>query len=133
MYWQQLKLGINPYQNRPFQTYVRDNSMMLIMGRPRTGKTQIGKNVYCQMNRRTILTFDYSGEHSLSRFSNCFSRSKNWSQYLPRMVSIKDVGYPISYYDDKSDWLSLGLSPGAAQIVSQLAHKKQIHHNEWKT
>lgn len=78
------------------------------------------------------MTFDYSGEHGLSQYSNVFSKSGNFADYLPHMISIDDLGYDISDYTHAEDWMSLGVSHGAAQFTAMLAAYKYIHNNNPK-
>lgn len=110
---------------------VRSNSIILIEGQPRTGKTQIAKNIYTSLQNRYIITFDYSGEHALSKFPNCFSNSVNWDNYLPHLYNITDLGFDISDYWNKGDWKSVGMSDGASEIVSMIARCKSAHNNDW--
>ena len=112
---------------------LRSNSMIRIKGKPRSGKTQVAKNIYCQLPNRRILTFDYSGEHGLSRFPNVLSRSGNYGAYLPHMVNIDDLGFDISEYDLKQDWMSLGISDGAAEFCALIARYSDKHHNNVQT
>mgnify|MGYP001602383493 CR=1 FL=1 len=85
------------------------------------------------MRDRYILTFDYSGEHSLSKYPNCFSKSNNCDNYLPLQVHISDLGFEISDYTNMLDWMSMGMTDKSAQIVSYIASRKESHDNDWET
>lgn len=112
---------------------IRVNSMIVITGRPRSGKTLLAKSLVGQLKHRKILQFDYSGEWGLSKYPNVFSKDSNYGDFLHSLINLEDVGFDISDYDKPSDWMSLGISRGGAVLVSQIAKKKDIHGNDWST
>ena len=123
-----IKLGVDRYGNDVFFPESYSYNVVIIVAKPRYGKTILVKNTYSQISRkRPLIIFDYQGEHSESKWGNWLSKDK--IAFIPDLYTISNFGFYLSDFDQMSDWMSMGFSVKNAPIIMRLLKYDNIHHN----
>ena len=123
-----IKLGVDRYGEGVFFPESYSYNVIVIVARPRYGKTILVKNIYSQIARkRPIIIFDYRGEHSESKWGNWLSKDK--ISFIPDLHTITDFGFYLSDFDQMSDWMSMGFSAKTAPLIMKLLKFSNIHHD----
>ena len=123
-----IKLGVDRYGKDVFFPEYYSYNVIVIVARPRYGKTILVKNIYSQIARdRPVIIFDYRGEHSESKWGNWLSKDK--ISFIPSLRTISNFGFYLSDFDQMSDWMSMGFSAKNAPQIMKLLKFENIHHN----
>ena len=123
-----IKLGVDRYGNDVYFPESFSYNVIVIIAKPRYGKTILVKNVYSQIARdRPVIVFDYQGEHSESQWGNWLSKDK--VAFIPDFHTVSNFGFYLSDFDQMSDWMSMGFSAKNAPQIMKFLKYENIHHN----
>lgn len=102
--------------------------VIVVVARPRYGKSVICKNLYVQQaQHRNLVVFDYQGEHMDTKWGNWDSPDV---AFIPGMKILENFAFYINDFRQFTDWVSMGFKESAAAIILDLLQYQDLHMND---
>lgn len=123
-----IRLGKNRWGEPVYMVETGSYNVIFIIAKARYGKSVLIKNLYTQIAQyRPIITFDYQGEHSQSKWGNW--KSKHRTMSIPDLYTVSNFGFYLSDFDEMQDWISMGFSSKGAPLLMELLQHYEIHQD----
>lgn len=124
-----IRLGTDRHGNIVYFPESGSYNVVIILARPRYGKSILIKNLYVQIAQgRRIIVIDYLGEHDQSKYGNW--KAKGITSFIPDLYTIENFAFFLTDFNRVSDWISMGASIRAAPLIAELIKCENIHQND---
>ena len=123
-----IRVGTDRWGNPVYYFENGKYGVVAIVAKPRYGKSVLTKNWYVQIAQgRPMIVFDYQGEHTDVRWGNWLSPNVS---FVPNMLVVENFAFYVMDFQNPNDWVSMGFTSPAANLIYSLLPLVNIHHND---